>query len=113
MSQDWATKAYKNIIETGALWADKDAAAKLLEDSKHSILAECKLDYQDLKSEAARETQARASTQYKDFLKILSKARGEANHARVRWEAAKILSSLRQTQESLKKAEFQAESRLS
>lgn len=103
---DWATKAYTEIINSGKEWADKDAAAKYMDEARHSILSECKLEVTDEKSDAARETKARASDKYKAFLIELRAARTAANHARVQWEAAKTLASLRQTQASLKKAEM-------
>jgi len=34
MNEDWASKAYHEIIEAGTDWADKDAAAKFLDDTR-------------------------------------------------------------------------------
>jgi hypothetical protein len=102
---DWATKAYSAIIESGNDWADKESAASLLEHSRHTILAQEKLK-SGASSDAASETIARASQNYVDHVSAMVSARSEANKARVKWEASKTLASLRQTQESLKKAEM-------
>ena len=105
MNKDWASVAYHEIIDAGKDWADKDAAAGILEDSKHSILAQI-ANTIDEKSNAARESQARAHPDYISFVEKLGKARKDRNLSRVKYDAAKTLASLRQTQESLKKAEM-------
>lgn len=103
---DWATKAYQAIIESGTDWADKEAAASLLEDTRHSVLADI-MNNQDSKlSISAKESLARADKSYIDHIKKTVIARHEANKAKVRYEASRTLASLRQTQESLKKAEM-------
>lgn len=102
---DWATKAYQAIIDSGIDWADKNAAAGLLEDSKASVLAVIANSI-DEKSATAKESRARATPEFGDFLVKLRDARKERDTARVRYEAARTLASLRQTQESLKKAEM-------
>jgi len=102
---DWAATAYKQIIDMGEDWADKESAASLLEHSRHTVLAQEKLK-SNASSEAAKETDARASIVYTTHVQNMVTARKEANKAKVKWEAAKTLSSLRQTQESLKKAEM-------
>ena len=103
---DWASMAYHAIIESGNDWADKESAASLLEDTRHSILAEI-MNNQDSKlSNSAKETLARASKDYIAHIQKMTSARHEANKAKVKWEASKTLASLRQTQESLKKAEM-------
>jgi len=105
MTEDWASVVYHKIINAGIDWADKNGAAGLLEDSKHSILAQIANRFDD-KSNAARESKARADAEYLDFLQELMMARKARDTAKVRYEAAKTLASLRQTQESLKKAEM-------
>jgi len=105
MNNDWASKAYQQIIDAGYDWADKDAAAKFYDDTRKSTLAEV-VNRMDAKSMAERESKARDHGDYKDFLKVLRNARKGANLARVKYDAAKTLASLRQTQESLKKVEM-------
>ena len=109
---DWASLAYQKILETGADWADKKTAFNTLDRARHSVLAEIKLSFSDLPSDAARETAARASKEYKEFREKLDQAESEYNHASVKYFAAKELGSFRQTQESLKKAEINAQAHM-
>jgi len=102
---DWASVAYQAIIDSGDDWADKDSAAKFLDDTRKPTLAQI-TNKMDASSQAAKESQALAHPEYKEFLKELRDARKAANLARVRYDADKTLASLRQTQESLKKAEM-------
>lgn len=102
---DWATIAYQTIIDSGEDWADKNSAAGFLEDSKASVLAQI-ANTIDEKSNAARESQARAHPDFRTFLVELKNARKARDTAKVKYEAARTLASLRQTQESLKKAEM-------
>ena len=103
---DWATKAYQARIESGSDFADKEAAASLLEHTRHSILADIMNSQESKLSIAAKESLARADKEYVEHIKEMVDARHDANLAKVKWEASKTLASLRQTQESLKKAEM-------
>jgi hypothetical protein len=108
---DWALQAYKQMIETGNDWAEKDGAYGVLDDSNKSILAQCKMQ-SEAKSDAAKETEARASETYTAFLVTLGKAREAKTLAKVKYDAIKALGSFRQTQQSLEKAKFNAEANL-
>ena len=103
--RDWASRAYHEIIEAGTDWADKDAAAKFLDDTRKPTLAQI-TNKMDAGSQTAKDALARAHPDYEIHLIQLKLARKEANLARVKYDAAKTLASLRQTQESLKKAEM-------
>jgi hypothetical protein len=105
MNEDWASIAYREIIEAGTDWADKDAAAKFLDDTRKPTLAQI-TNKMDAGSQAAKDSLARAHPEYKEHLEKLRVARKAANLSRVKYDAAKTLASLRQTQESLKKAEM-------
>ena len=109
--EDWALKAYKQMIETGNDWAEKEGAFGVLDDSNKSVLAECKMQ-SEAKSDAAKEMEARASETYTDFLDKLGKARKAKVLAKVKYDAIKAFGSFRQTQQSLEKAKFNAESNL-
>lgn len=104
-NKDWASVAYHSIIESGDDWADKDSAHKFLEDSKKTVLAQI-ANTIDEKSQTAKESKALAHPEFVQFLENLRDARRAANKAKVQYEGQKTLSSLRQTQESLKKAEM-------
>ena len=100
------SKAYAELLDAGNDWCDKDAAADLLEEQKHSVLSEIKLS-SDERSDAARETWARANFRYRQFLEAMIEARRLANRARVRYDAVKTLAELRRTEESTRRAELQ------
>lgn len=99
-------KAYAALVKAGEDWADADAAASLLEETKKPMLAQLKLQSAE-KTDAARETQALASPQYKEFLQEMVGARKHAIKLRVRYDSAKTLAEHRRTQESTRRAEAQ------
>jgi aconitase A len=101
---DWASKSYQEQIDSGFDWADKNSAADLLEKTEKTLLSELSSKYEG--SEAAKERMARQDPAFKEHLEAQAEARRLANRAKVKWEAIKSLSSMRQTQESLKKAEM-------
>ena len=105
MNDDWASRAYQQIIDSGNDWADKDAAAKFMDDTRKPVLAQI-TNKMEGGGQTAKESQARAHPDYNEHLVKLKEARKAANLARVKYDAAKTLASLRQTQESLKKAEM-------
>ena len=104
---DWASKSYQEQLETGNDWADKNAAADLLEKTEKTLLSQISSNYEG--SEAAKERLARKDSGYVLHCEQMVEARRDANRAKVKWEATKSLGSFRQTQESLKKAEIQAQ----
>ena len=98
-------KLYHKLIEAGEEWSDKDAAANILEETKKTLLAELKTSYQG--SDAERERNSLATSEYKLHLKNMVLARKEANRARVRYESMKMLAELRRTEASTRRAEMQ------
>jgi hypothetical protein len=50
-------RAYDALVKAGEDWADKDAAASILEETRKTMLAKLKNET-DAKSDAARETSA-------------------------------------------------------
>jgi hypothetical protein len=99
-------KAFNKLVEYGEDWADKDAAASLLEEAKKSILSELKLASSDLTSEAKKETTALASEPYRKHLELMVEARRVANRARVKYDSAKVLAEMRRSEESTRRAEM-------
>ena len=95
---------YQRLSEAGEEWADKDAAANLLEETKKTLLAELMQGFQG--SNAERERCALADTTYKHHLKTMVAARKEANRARVRYDSMKVLAELRRTEQSTRRAEM-------
>ena len=95
---------YQRLSEAGEEWADKDAAANLLEETKKTLLAEVMQGFPG--SNAERERCALADTTYKHHLKTMVAARKEANRARVRYDSMKVLAELRRTEQSTRRAEM-------
>lgn len=94
------------IAKAGEAWADAEAAAQLLEETKKSVLAKA-MNEAPAASIAAKEMLGLASEEYTDFVTGMVKARAAANKARVRYDSAKILAELRRSQEATKRAEAQ------
>lgn len=104
MSSDFdPSRIYHEIVTAGEDWTDKEAAAELLEETKKTVLAELMQGYQG--STAERERNALADPAYKLHLTNMSSARKEANRARVRYDAVRVLGEMRRTQESTRRAE--------
>lgn len=99
------SKIYDQIVTAGETWADAEAAASLLEETRKSVLAKLMND-SAVASVAAKEMMALASDDYADFVAGMVKARAAANKARVRYDSARILAELRRSQESTKRAEM-------
>lgn len=89
----------------GEEWADKDAAANALEETKPSVLAEL-TNQADGSSEAQKKSLALADPSFKLHLAKMVDARKEANRSKVRYETGKIWAELVRTRESTKRAEM-------
>lgn len=88
----------------GEEWADKDAAANALEETKKSIFSELLLGSTG-STVAEREAQASSNPVFRKHLADMVDARKEANRARVRYETGKIWAELVRTRESTRRAE--------
>ena len=97
-------RIYHNIVQAGDEWVDKESAADLLEETRKTVLAE--LVNKSEGSMAARESEAFASPVYKLHVTNMVAARKEANRARMRYEAVKVLADMRRSQESTRRAEM-------
>lgn len=97
-------KITHRLIEAGEDWAEKDAAASLLEETKKTILAELMLKAEG--SAAAREMTALADPIYRIHVTNMVAARKEANKARVKWESGRAWVELRRSLESTRRAEM-------
>ena len=94
------------LSKRGNDYADKEAAATLLEETKHTILAECMADWPE-DSNAGAETKARRDIRYKQHLTNMVEARRQANKAKVNYETMKAYEGLYRTRESSRRAEMQ------
>lgn len=98
-------RVYEALVKAGEDWADKDAAANLLEETKKSTLAHIKTKSPE-KSDAAKETLALCDPEYMQHLQLMVEARREANRARVKYDSARMLAEMRRSQEATKRAEM-------
>lgn len=99
-----AEEIHLRLVTAGEEWADLDAAASLLEETRKSVLAELmnKADG----SMAARESEALAEPAYKLHVTNMVAARKASNRARVRYDSAKAWTELVRTQEATRRAEM-------
>jgi hypothetical protein len=108
MSKFDPDRIYAKLIEVGHSWADKEAAAELLEETKKVVLAELTLvQLKAASSRAEAEQQALALPEYRDHLNSMTAARKAANRARVDYDSIRALMEMRRTQESTRRAEAQ------
>jgi hypothetical protein len=96
----------ERLAKVGEEWADADAAANLLEETKNSVLSEL-MNTANASSEAERKRIAQADPAFKLHLANMVNARKEANRARVRYETGKMWAELKRSVESTKRAELQ------
>jgi len=98
-------KISARLVELGDDYADKEAAATLMEETKKTVLSRLKLQ-SDEGSDAARETEALASDEYRKHIENMILARRDANKARVRFDSMKAWIELRRTQAANQRAEM-------
>ena len=98
-------KVTERIVELGEEWADQNAAADILEETKTALLSELKT-YSMEKSDAAKETEAKANPKFREHLEAMVEARRIANRAKVNYEAAKTWTDLLRTKEANLRAEM-------
>lgn len=102
-------KVFHKLFKAGEEWANADEKARKMEKVKDSMLSEYKIKY--IKAEngitnALAETKALADPEYKAFIEGMVIARGEANRARVKYEAAKDWFEALRTQASTLRQEM-------
>lgn len=97
-------KIYANIVSAGEDWADKEAAASLLEETRKTVLAELMNGKEG--TVASRETEALGSPVYKLHVTNMVAARKEANRAKMKYQAVLVLAEMRRSQESTRRAEM-------
>lgn len=95
---------HDRLVAAGEDWADLDAAASLLEETKKSVLAELMNKAEG--SVAARESEALANPVYKHHVTTMVAARKDANRAKVKYDSAKAWCELVRTQEATRRAEM-------
>jgi len=91
--------------EAGEDWADKEAAASLLEDSKSAVMAQWQTELGDIPVNRAEQT-VKASARWMDYITDMIEARRQANLAKVRLEAIRMKSMEYQGKEANQRTEL-------
>lgn len=88
----------------GEEWADKEAAAQILEDTKSAVMAQRQAAYGDIPVNKAEQT-VKASPEWKEHIEKIVEARRIANLAKVELEAVRMAYSEWQNREANARAE--------
>lgn len=96
-----------HLERLGRAWAQLDAAAKALEKTTGTVLAQITVSLIDGGTKATEaKLRATASPEYEDHINAALVARSEANMAKVRWEAGKAGFEAMRTAEATHRAEM-------
>lgn len=95
-----------SIVSRGELWADAEAAADLLEETKATLLAKLVKEHLDLPAWKA-EAEAKADPRFEEHVTKMVDARKVANLCRVRYDGAKAMGEFVRSAESTRRAEMQ------
>ncbi len=96
---------FHKLEEAGNDYADKEAAASLLEETKSIVLAQLKTTSME-KSDAARETQAKAMRAYREHIGQMVEARRDANKAKVLYRSIQSWLDFVRTKEATERAKM-------
>lgn len=93
----------QEVIRTGEEWADQDAAASSLEETKKTLLAKITLEFIEgsyrsggagekpkAMSATAAELRALSDARFEQHLELMVQARKESNRMRVRYDMGKM-----------------------
>ncbi len=83
----------------GEEWAEKNAAAELLEETKRIVFSKLCNTF-NLTSEAAKEKKAYAHPDFEEHIKNMIEARRVANKARVKFDSGRIWVDLLRSKEA-------------
>lgn len=96
----------QSIVARGEIWADCEAAADWLEETKGTLLAKITKEHLDQPAWKA-EALAKGDDRYSEHIKAMVDARRLANLARVRYDGAKAMGEFARSAESTRRAELQ------
>jgi hypothetical protein len=95
------------LVEHGNDWADKNAAAELLEENRRNLRSQIAMGFlPEAKSLAKAEMMAEDTDQYRAHIAAMVEARKHANKARVLYDSDKAYIDLLRSWESTKRAEM-------
>lgn len=101
------TEITTRLTTLGHDWADKEAAASVLEETRKSLRSQIALKFLAETGAANKaEMMAEATQEYIDHLKSMVEARRHANIADVNYSAARVWVDLLRTKEATKRAEM-------
>ena len=101
-------KPWSDIYEEAGMdWADKEAAAQLLENCRSAMFAEWCTEYGDIPVNRAEQA-VKAQPRWRKLNEDMVQARKDANKAKIRLESIKM----RAMEEHAKQANYRAEARL-
>lgn len=103
----------QKVVEAGEAWADAEAAAQSMEDTRKRLLAELTLQYlavpkadgKTRMSQVTAESHAMADPKYGAHLDMAVEMRREANKLRVRYDLGKVYIDLLRSREATRRAE--------
>ena len=99
-------KLAASIVQRGELWADCNAAADLLEETRSTLLAKITKEHLDQPAWKA-EALSRADMRLEEHIKAMVDARRLSNLAKVRYDGARALGEFIRSAESTRRAEMQ------
>lgn len=89
----------------GEDWADKEAAAQMLEDSKSAVMAQWQTELGDLPVNRAEQT-VKASPRWRSYIQDTVDARKAANIAKVQLEVIRMRAMEYQAKEANQRTEL-------
>ena len=97
----------QKLLEHGAAWADKNAGADLLEETRRTLRSQIAMKFlPDAGSVAKAEMMAEATVEYIEHVKAMVEARRLANRARAQYDTDRAFIEMIRSQESTKRAEM-------
>jgi multidrug resistance efflux pump len=96
----------ERLRRAGEEWADLNAAAEVLEETKPILLAQIASTHANAGSMAKAEMLAKADPRYADHVGLMVSARKDANKARVKYDSGKAYVELVRSAEASRRAEM-------
>jgi hypothetical protein len=97
---------YNKVVVLGEKWADAEAAAQILEESRKSVRAQIAMKEIALGVAVNKsELTAEASNEYGEHIKKMVEARRQANIAKVNYTNAQVWVELKRTEAANRRAE--------
>lgn len=93
---------HQKLVELGLAWADDNAAADLLEETKKTLISHLAADLEG--SQTAKESYAIRHPEYREHIISMVDARHKANRSKVRYDSAKVWADLMRTKAATERA---------